>query len=151
MEVFRFNKTMLLMMIMTAMMWNMAKAEEHFVGGGKQRWIPGNNLTKWSLNEHFRVNDWLFFGYGEEYQKYLYHVLEVNKTSYENCIDTGFIKNITRGGGRDVFLLTEAKTYYFISGGGFCQRGVKVAIDVNEHVAPAPQPTPHKGSNASNI
>jgi len=46
-------------MIMTAMMWNMAKAEEHFVGGGKQGWIPGNNLTKWSLNEHFRVNDWL--------------------------------------------------------------------------------------------
>jgi len=76
----------------------------------------------------------------------------VNKTSYENCIDTGFIKNISTGAGRDVFQLTEDKTYYFVSGGGFCKRGVKVAIDVNEHIAPAPGPTPHKGSAAtSNI
>ena len=78
-------------------------------------------------------------------------MLEVNKTSYENCIDTGFIKNITTGVGREVFQLTEDKTYYFISGGGFCQCGVKVAIDVNEHVAPAPEPTPHKSSATSNI
>jgi len=46
-------------MIMTTMIWNMAKAEEHFVGGGRQGWNPSNNLTKWSLNEHFHVNDWL--------------------------------------------------------------------------------------------
>ena len=85
------------------------------------------------------------------YDKHYFNVLEVNKTGYENCIDTRFIKNITRGGGRDVFQLTEDKTYYFISGGGFCWQGLKVAIDVTEHVAPAPEPTPHKGSDASNI
>jgi len=92
------------------------------------------------------------FGYGDGYQKYLYHVLEVNKTSYENCIDTEIIKNISRGGRQDVFQLTEDKIYYFISGGGGCWSGLKVAIDVNEYVAPAPEPTPHKGgSDALNI
>jgi len=70
------------------------------------------------------------FGYDKRY----FSVLEVNKTSYENCIDTGFIKNISTGTGRYIFQMTEDKTYYFISGGGFCKRGVKVAIDVNEHI-----------------
>jgi len=59
MEPLNFNNFFLLMMIMTTMIWNMAKAEEHFVGGGRQGWNPSNNLTKWSLNEHFHVNDWL--------------------------------------------------------------------------------------------
>lgn len=53
--------------------------------------------------------------------------MEVNKTSYENCIDRNFIENITRGG-RDVFSLTEAKPYYFLSGNGYCFKGMKVAV-----------------------
>ncbi|GAU21622.1 hypothetical protein TSUD_251040 [Trifolium subterraneum] len=81
-----------------------------------------------------------YFGY--EKDKLYFNVLEVNKTSYENCIDAGFIKNITGGAGRDVFQLTKKKTYYFLSGGGYCWQGLKVAIDVNDYVAPAP--APHK-------
>lgn len=79
----------------------------------------------------------------------MFNVLEVNKTSYENCRDTDFIKNISRGGGKDVFQLTEEKTYYFLSGGGFCWGGMKVAIDVTDYVAPAPQPVPSKGGSDS--
>jgi hypothetical protein len=87
------------------------------------------------------------FGYDKRY----FSVLEVNKTSYENCIDAGFIKNITGGAGRDVFQLTEEKTYYFINAGGYCWQGMKVAIDVNDY-APAPAPTPGASAiNASNI
>jgi hypothetical protein len=87
------------------------------------------------------------FGYDRRY----FSVLEVNKTSYENCIDSGFIKNITGGAGRDVFQLTEEKTYYFINAGGYCWQGMKVAIDVNDY-APAPAPTPGASAiNASNI
>ncbi|XP_045830963.1 lamin-like protein [Trifolium pratense] len=132
----------------------MAKSEEHFVGGSMFGWdpIPSNDLNSWSLNQHFRVNDWLYFGYDKRY----FSVLEVNKTSYENCIDAGFIKNVTGGAGRDVLPLTEKKTYYFISGGDYCKQGLKVAINVNDNVAPAPAPTSHKSGapsalDASNI
>ncbi|GAU21624.1 hypothetical protein TSUD_251070 [Trifolium subterraneum] len=133
---------MLLMMMMSAMMCHMVKSKEHFVGGSEFGWVPlpANNLTNWSLNEHFHLNDWLYFGYDRRY----FNVLEVNKTSYENCIDAGFLKNVSGGAGRDVFQLTKEKTYYFLSGGGYCRRGLKVAIDVNDYVAPAPAPTPHK-------
>lgn len=53
----------------------------------------------------------------------------MNKTNYEKCVDKGFISNITRGG-RDVFQLLEAKTYYFLCGRGFCFHGMKVDINV---------------------
>lgn len=82
------------------------------------------------------------------YDVHMFNVLEVNKTSYENCIEADFIKNITKGG-RDVFQLTETKTYYFLSGRGFCWSGVKVAIDVTDYVAPAPKPTHTGHSSAS--
>lgn len=52
-----------------------------------------------------------------------------------------FVRNLTRGG-RDVVQLTEAKTYYFITGGGYCFHGMKVAVDVQEHPTPAPSPSP---------
>lgn len=60
MEVLSFNKNMLMMMMMMAMMWNIAKSELHYVGGNKFGWIPGVNLTQWSLNEQFVVGEsWL--------------------------------------------------------------------------------------------
>lgn len=65
------------------------------------------------------------------FDKQLYNVLEVNKTSYESCIDKDYIYNVTRGG-RDVFNLTEAKTYYFLSGRGYCYKGMKVAVFVEQ-------------------
>jgi len=65
------------------------------------------------------------------FDKSLYNVLEVNKTNYENCIDTNFIQNITKGG-RDVVQLLEARTYYFLCGRGFCYEGMKIAINVEE-------------------
>lgn len=79
------------------------------------------------------------------FDKRYYNVLEVNKTSYENCIDRDFIKNVTRGG-RDVVQLTEAKTYYYISGGGYCFHGMKVDVKVEEYqdddiIAMAPAPS----------
>ena len=96
------------------------------------------------------------------YDRNEYNVLEVNKTGYENCVDTGFVQNISRGAGRDVFHLTEFKTYYFLSGGGYCWHGMKVAISVTEGVAapnpatspkggaaPTPAPSPKGGAQAS--
>ncbi|POO01472.1 Phytocyanin domain containing protein [Trema orientale] len=109
----------------------------HYVGGGKANWSPNINLSDWSSHQTFHSGDWLFFGF----DKNQYNVLEVNKTSYEKCIESDFIKNITRGG-RDVFQLTEAKTYYFICGRGYCFNGMKVAIIVRD-IEPSPAPAPH--------
>ena len=78
----------------------------------------------------------------------MYNVLEVNKTSYENCIETDFITNITKGG-RDVFQLTEPRFYYFLSGRGFCWQGMKVALQVlNNSSQPSSSPLPHKNSSS---
>ncbi|GKU97279.1 hypothetical protein SLEP1_g10447 [Rubroshorea leprosula] len=81
------------------------------------------------------------------FDKRYYNVLEVNKTSYGSCNDQGFIQNITHGG-RDVFQLTEARTYYFLSSGGYCWHGMKVTVNVETPLeAPVPAPaTPLKAS-----
>ncbi|GMH07134.1 hypothetical protein Nepgr_008974 [Nepenthes gracilis] len=105
------------------------KPELHRVGGGKQTWKLDVNYTDWASRERFYVGDWLC--------PKTFNVLEVNKTGYDKCIETTFITNITRGG-RDVFNLTEAKPYYFISGRGFCVRGVKLAVNVEEYTPRPP-------------
>ncbi|XP_045811347.1 lamin-like protein [Trifolium pratense] len=112
----------------------MGKPVLHKVGGPKG-WNQNVNYTTWSSQEHIYVGDWLIFKFDKRY----YNVLEVNKTSYENCIDITFIKNVTRGG-RDVVQLTEAKTYYFLSAGGYCFHGMKVAVNVQDQ-SPAPSPS----------
>ncbi|XVE79729.1 hypothetical protein DITRI_Ditri14bG0080300 [Diplodiscus trichospermus] len=99
----------------------------HRVGGGRFTWKPNINFTDWAIHEDFYVGDWLYFGFNKQ----LYTVLQVNKTSFESCNGENFIKNITKGG-RDVFNLTEAKPYYFISGRGYCFKGMKVAILVKD-------------------
>lgn len=77
------------------------------------------------------------------FDKHYYNVLEVNETSYQLCNDQNFITNITRGG-RDVFNLTQARPYYFLSGGGYCFQGMKLAVNVEVYV-PAPlAPPPSK-------
>ncbi|XP_040995472.1 lamin-like protein [Juglans microcarpa x Juglans regia] len=107
----------------------------HRVGGGRNTWAPNINFTEWSSHEQFYVGDWLYFGF----DKQLYNVLEVNKTSYDNCIDKDFITNITRGG-RDVFNLTEAKPFYFLSSRGYCSKGMKVAVYVYDFEPPFAAP-----------
>ncbi|XP_020222770.1 lamin-like protein [Cajanus cajan] len=107
--------------------------------GGSRGWIDHDvNYTEWSSQQHVYVGDWLLFMFDKRY----FNVLEVNKTSYEKCEERDFMKNVTRGG-RDVVQLTEAKTYYFLSAGGYCFHGMKVAVNVQQHQQPAePSPAP---------
>ncbi|XP_019436294.1 PREDICTED: lamin-like protein [Lupinus angustifolius] len=130
------RKLTLCLLITITMCFHITQSRDtslHRVGGGRYTWVPNVNFTDWANHEHFYKGDWLYFGF----DKHIYNVLEVNKTSYENCIEEGFINNITRGG-RDVFQLLEARLYYFLSGRGFCFQGMKVAINVEES-AQAPQ------------
>ncbi|KAH6791992.1 hypothetical protein C2S52_002469 [Perilla frutescens var. hirtella] len=99
--------------------------------GGNAGWKPNVNYTHWAAHRHFYVGDWLYFGFDKRY----YNVLEVTKSNYERCDDEEFMKNITRGG-RDVYNLTEARAYYFLSSGGYCFQGMKLSIHV--HRSPPP-------------
>ncbi|XP_012855175.1 PREDICTED: lamin-like protein [Erythranthe guttata] len=108
--------------------------------GGKPGWALNVNYTDWATHRHFYVGDWLYFVFDKRY----YTVLEVNETNYEQCRDSEFIKNITRGG-RDVFNLTESRDYYFLSSGGYCFHGMKLAIHVNNQLPPI-YPPPSKNN-----
>ncbi|XP_010258420.1 PREDICTED: lamin-like protein [Nelumbo nucifera] len=113
------------------------------VGGSSQGWNPDVNYTEWASKQYFYVGLWLYFGY----DRYYYNVLEVNETSYETCNDRDPITNVTRGAGRDVFNLTEAKTYYFLSSGGYCWHGMKLAVPVHQFPLPPPVAAPSPSSS----
>lgn len=97
-------------------------------------------VLEWHSN-WFGIEDFIF-------DKHYFTVFEVNETNYKGCSEQGFITNITRGG-RDVFNLTEPRPYYFLSSGGYCWHGMKVAINVTTMAAdPAPSPSPTSSSTA---
>ncbi|XP_057769608.1 early nodulin-like protein 19 [Salvia miltiorrhiza] len=104
--------------------------------GDKAGWTPDVNYTHWAAHRHFFVGDWLYFVFDKRY----YNVLEVKKANYERCDDGEFMKNVTRGG-RDVYNLTEARSYYFLSSGGYCFHGMKLSIHVRRS-PPPPPPSP---------
>ncbi|MBA0665936.1 hypothetical protein Goklo_002403, partial [Gossypium klotzschianum] len=79
---------MLMAILMVSMESSMAAL--HRVGG-KLGWNPNVNYSEWSDHERFYVGDWLLFNFDKRY----FNVLEVNETSYDNCNDQGFVKNIT--------------------------------------------------------
>ncbi|KAE8655769.1 Early nodulin-like protein 17 [Hibiscus syriacus] len=133
----------LLLMVM-AVSISSSMATLHRVGG-KQGWHPNVNYSDWSVRQRFYVHEWLLFNFDKRY----FNVLEVNQTSYDSCNDRDFIQNITRGG-RDVIELTEARPYYFLSSGGYCYNGMKVAINV-EVPPPAPAPAPVKNVSPPSI
>ncbi|XP_022741014.1 lamin-like protein [Durio zibethinus] len=125
---------LMLMLTLMIMVLEFGMGKLHRVGN-KFGWNPNVNYSEWSTHEQFYVGDWLLFNFDRHY----FNVLEVNKTSYDNCNDQGFIQNITRGG-RDVIELTEARPYYFLSSGGYCFNGMKVVVNVEIPQAPAAAP-----------
>ncbi|XP_057481381.1 early nodulin-like protein 20 [Actinidia eriantha] len=114
-----------------------------FKVGGRDGWTKDVNYTEWAIHQRLYVGDWLLF----VFDKHTYNVLEVNDTNYNNCNDQNFITNITRGG-RDVFNLTQARPYYFLSSGSYCFQGMKLAIHVEVYVPPpVPVPAPKKSGS----
>ncbi|KAL1538744.1 lamin-like protein [Salvia divinorum] len=98
--------------------------------GGKSGWKPNVNYTHWAAHRRFHVGDWLYFVFDKHY----YSVLEVKEENYERCDDGEFVTNVTRGG-RDVYNLTEARSYYFISSGGYCYHGMKLSVHVRRSLS----------------
>ncbi|XP_021830771.1 lamin-like protein isoform X2 [Prunus avium] len=72
----------------------------------------------------------------------------VNLTEWSSH-ETFYVGDWLCGAGRDVFNLTQTKTYYFLSGGGYCFQGLKVAVNVLRPMPPAPAPTSTSSSSTS--
>ncbi|XP_042519351.1 lamin-like protein [Macadamia integrifolia] len=104
-----------------------------YIVGSNMGWTSNVNYTNWAKGKHFYLGDWLFFVYDRNQM----NVLEVNKTNYDQCIETHPIHNWTTGAGRDVVPLNVTKRYYFISGKGFCFGGMKISVLV-ENLPPPP-------------
>uniref|UniRef100_A0A7C8ZZU9 Phytocyanin domain-containing protein n=3 Tax=Opuntia streptacantha TaxID=393608 RepID=A0A7C8ZZU9_OPUST len=111
--------------------------------GGSKGWTTSVNYTEWAKTQHFYLGDWLYFVYDRNQM----NVLEVNKTDYETCNSDHPLVNWTRGAGRDVVPLNQTKTYYIISGKGFCFGGMKLAAKV-EKPPPPPSQAPGKDNAA---
>jgi len=80
------------------------------------------------------------------------NVLEVNKTDFELCNSDHPLHNLTRGAGRDVVPLNVTRTYYFISGKGFCYGGMRLAVHVaNPLPPPTAAPLNEKSGSSSSI
>ncbi|GAA0156879.1 hypothetical protein LIER_14265 [Lithospermum erythrorhizon] len=114
--------------------------------GGNKGWSPNVNYTLWANATNFYNGDWLFF----VYDRYQQNVLEVNRTDFESCNAEHFLQNWTTGAGRDVVPLNVTKTYYFISGKGFCYSGMKVAIPVS-NPPPPPSAAPMKSTGVPRL
>ncbi|XP_073279428.1 early nodulin-like protein 19 isoform X6 [Primulina huaijiensis] len=109
-------------------------AAVRFIVGGNMGWSPNVNYAAWVDAKNFYNGDWLFFVYDRNQM----NVLEVNRTEYESCNSDNFLHNWTTGTGRDVVPLNVTRTYYFISGKGFCFSGMKLAVNVEDPPAPSP-------------
>ncbi|KAL2532046.1 Lamin-like protein [Abeliophyllum distichum] len=117
-----------------------------YIVGASMGWTSNVNYTVWAQGKQFYLGDWLFFVYDRNQM----NVLEVNSTDYENCISDHPLHNWTTGAGRDVVPLNVTKTYYFISGKGFCFGGMKVAVHV-EKPPPPPTASPQKSDSPSSL
>ncbi|KAG6398355.1 hypothetical protein SASPL_139813 [Salvia splendens] len=107
-------------------------AAVRYIVGGNKGWTQGVNYTIWAQDKKFYHDDWLFFVYDRNQM----NVLEVNKTDYESCNTDHPLHNWTTGAGRDVVPLNVTKTFYFVSGKGYCYGGMKVAIHVEKGAPP---------------
>ncbi|CAA0828392.1 Lamin-like protein [Striga hermonthica] len=84
------------------------------------------------------------------YDRNQYQVLEVNKTTYDNCTLDRPIHNFTGGAGRDVVALNQTRNYYFISSVGYCFGGMKLAVHV-ENPPPPPSASPSRNGSPSSL
>ncbi|KAK4477593.1 hypothetical protein RD792_016829 [Penstemon davidsonii] len=103
-------------------------AAMRFIAGGNKGWTKNVNYKSWAKGKHFYLGDWIFFVYDRNKMS----VLEVSRGDYERCIARRPLHNWSNGAGRDVVPLNVTKTYYFISGNGFCYKGMKLAIHVEK-------------------
>ncbi|XP_073279424.1 early nodulin-like protein 17 isoform X2 [Primulina huaijiensis] len=133
-------------------------AAVRFIVGGNMGWSPNVNYAAWVDAKNFYNGDWLcmlssfFLIFRSTVSCFKIwrvgnqmNVLEVNRTEYESCNSDNFLHNWTTGTGRDVVPLNVTRTYYFISGKGFCFSGMKLAVNVED--PPAPSPSKSTGSN----
>ncbi|KAF9587017.1 hypothetical protein IFM89_039703 [Coptis chinensis] len=100
------------------------RGETHLVGDD-EGWTQFPNFTYWAKGKSFHVGDTLVFSYAQE----LHNVVQVNGTSYEDCImepNLGVLQS-----GNDSITVAEVGQLWYICGvEDHCKNGQKLTIEV---------------------
>ncbi|KAM0054914.1 putative Blue (type 1) copper binding protein [Helianthus debilis subsp. tardiflorus] len=115
-------KTILLSIVATTMLFELALGVDHAVGGTGGSWDQVTDLKTWASSETFTVGDNLVFTYTSNHD-----VLEVSKDDYDSCSLTNPVTSNTAS--PSTIALKDAGSRYFICGTpGHCDQGMKVEI-----------------------
>ncbi|XP_009760367.1 basic blue protein-like [Nicotiana tabacum] len=116
----------------------------HVVGDNIGWTIPNNGAvayTNWAAGKTFSVGDTLVFNFGTNQ----HDVLQVQKTSFDECNSQNAIGDPIMAGPANVTLDSAGDHYYICTFGRHCQNGQKLAITVSSTSTPgANPPTPSK-------
>ncbi|KAI3824752.1 hypothetical protein L1987_06223 [Smallanthus sonchifolius] len=137
-------RTILLGIVATTMLFELALGVDHTVGVPAGGWDTSTNLQSWASSETFTVGDNLVFRYTSSHD-----VVEVPKDDYDSCSMSNPISTNTAS--PTTFELTEAGSRYFICGTpGHCDQGMKVEIKTVATTSGPPTSTtpPSSGSPA---
>ncbi|KAJ0693152.1 putative Blue (type 1) copper binding protein [Helianthus annuus] len=116
------TKTILLSIVATTMLFELALGADHAVGGTGGSWDQVTDLKTWASSETFTVGDNLVFTYTSNHD-----VLEVSKDDYDSCSITNPVTSNTAS--PTTIALKDAGSRYFICGTpGHCDQGMKVEI-----------------------
>ncbi|KAJ0652441.1 putative Blue (type 1) copper binding protein [Helianthus annuus] len=115
-------KTILLSIVATTMLFELALGADHAVGGTGGSWDQVTDLKTWASSETFTVGDNLVFTYTSNHD-----VLEVSKDDYDSCSIANPVTSNTAS--PTTIALKDAGSRYFICGTpGHCDQGMKVEI-----------------------
>ncbi|PWA80039.1 cupredoxin superfamily protein [Artemisia annua] len=125
----------LMSIIATTMIFQLALAVDHNVGKPNGGWDQSTDLKSWASAQTFIVGDNLVFTYTS-----LHDVLEVTKDNYDSCTTSNPIS--TNGASPTTIALTDSGNRYFICGtAGHCDQGMKVEIQTVPAATPPPTST----------
>ncbi|KAF5764482.1 putative Blue (type 1) copper binding protein [Helianthus annuus] len=115
-------KAILLSIVATTMLFELALGADHAVGGTGGSWDQVTDLKTWASSETFTVGDNLVFTYTSNHD-----VLEVSKDDYDSCSIANPVTSNTAS--PTTIALKDAGSRYFICGTpGHCDQGMKVEI-----------------------
>ncbi|KAL1560764.1 uclacyanin 1-like [Salvia divinorum] len=138
-------KTILSVVVMAAVLMEMAAARNYTVGNPDGGWDQSTDLQTWPSSLTFVEGDNLIFGYTTNHD-----VTEVSSSDYDSCTATNPLQPPLTGGAA-VVPLTSAGTRYFIcSTGGHCLSGMKLAITTLAASSPPPAASPPPPSKTTN-
>ncbi|KAM7268780.1 hypothetical protein ACFE04_010946 [Oxalis oulophora] len=124
--------TMVCLIVSISIMFDVARAEEHIVGGDLGWIVPPKNISQhffsnWSHSQSFKIHDVLVFKWGAKTQ---HTVLEVTRADYECCSSNNPLETLYEQNPTNITLTKNGTRYFICTISSHCKDGQKVAIHV---------------------